>query len=95
MYFDDVINGRAVLVEGVPLRRLCNCLAEHSGITFTSKRRFFWSALDARAEFVFRGHAFKIKAVSLSRDFLVSPKEPGVELPEIITELRSYIAKIG
>jgi len=94
MYLEDVVKGRSLLVEGASFRRLCNCLSKLSGVAFTSRRRFFWSALDIRGEFLFRGHAFKIEAVDLNRSFLVSPKEPGAELQEIIAELRAHVAKL-
>src|SRR3954452_14184546 len=95
MYLEDVIKGRSLLVEGVPFRRLCKCLEGLSGVTFTARRRFFWSALNVHGEFVFHGHAFKIEALDLNRSFLVSPKEPGVELQEIIAELRAHVAQLG
>src|SRR6476620_11553934 len=72
MYLEEVIQGRSLLVEGIAFRRLCNCLTELSGLTFTAKPRFFWSALGVRAEFVFHGQAFKIEAVDVNRSFLIS-----------------------
>lgn len=73
---------------------MCNCLTVLSGLTFTARPRFFWSALDLRAEFVFQRHAFKIEAVDVNRSFLVSPKEAGAELHEIVAELRDHVAKL-
>ena len=40
---------------------LCRAVSGVSGVVFTQKRRFFWSASNVGAEFVFRGHAFEIE----------------------------------
>ena len=85
---------RIALVQGVSFSRLCNCLAGHADVTFTDRRRFFWSALDIRVEFLFRGHSFLIEALSLNREFVIFPKDLGAELPEMIVELRAHVAKL-
>jgi len=89
-----IIERRIVVVEGVSFRRLCNRLAEYPDVTFTHRRRFFWSALDVGGEFVFRGHPFKIEAVDVNRSFAISPKDEEAKVPEMIAELGAHVAKL-
>jgi hypothetical protein len=92
MKVQDFKKGCGFIVEGVPFVRLCDCLAAHRDVSFTDRRRFFWSASDIRGEFVFRGHTFKVEPWDIDDSLFVSPKDAGVELPEV-TELRDHVAK--
>jgi len=91
MNVQDFEVGCGFVVDGVSFARLCDCLAEHPGVVFTDRRRFFWSAADIRGEFMFGGHTFKIEASDVGDSIFVSPKNSGFDLTEI-NELRDYVA---
>ena len=92
MNVQDFKKGCGFIVEGLSFGGLCDCLAEQSGVTFTDRRRFFWGAADIRGEFVFHGHTFKIEPWDIDDSIFVSPKDAGVDLPEIV-ELRDHVAR--
>ena len=92
MSVQDFKIGCGFIVTGLSFGRLCDCLAEYSGVRFTDRRRFFWSAADIRSEFVFHGHTFKIEPWEIDYSIFVSPKDEGVELPET-AELRDHVAQ--
>src|SRR5688572_17683942 len=92
MNLQDFKTGCGFIVVGLSFGKLCDYLAEYSGVTFTDRRRFFWSATDIYGEFVFHGRTFKIEPWEIDDSIFISPKDAGVELPEI-AELRDHIAQ--
>ena len=92
MNVQDFKEGCGFIVEGISFGSLCDRLAQHSEVTFTDRRRFFWSAADIRGEFVFRRHTFKIEPWDIDDSIFVTPKDAGVDLPEI-AELRDHVAR--
>lgn len=93
MNVQDFKKGCGFITEGISFVRLCDCLAKQPGVTFTHRRRFFWSAADIRGEFVFHGHTFKIEPWDIDDSLFVSPKDEGVDLAEI-AELRDHVAQL-
>jgi uncharacterized membrane protein len=88
----DFKKGCGFITHGTSFHVLCDYLATQPGVTFTDRRQFFSSAAEIRGEFLFRGHTFKIVPGDVDDSLFVSPKDAGVELPEI-AELRDHVAR--
>jgi len=80
-----------VVTDGVSFRQLCDCIAELPGVTFTSRRWFFWGSGDEHAEFTFHGHTFTI-ICDWDGDYWIRLQDKNSRPPEL-DELRKHVAQ--
>ena len=83
---------RSFYTYKIPFGRLCRCIAECPGVEFTDRSHFFWFGEDAKAEFRYKGHDFKIETIWA--DTHVGPKEDKAAFPEIV-EIEEYVERHG
>ena len=82
------------LADGISFAHLCLCVSQFPGVVFTRKRRFFWWYSDIRAEFIFKGNAFKIETDPWDNSFWIQPKDKEATHPEI-QEIQNHVEKHG
>ena len=71
---------------------LCKCIQKIPGVTFTKRRRFFWSMENVGAEFIFNSLKFKIETDPWEAGLWVSPADEQKHISEM-QELRENIEK--
>ncbi len=69
--------------SGVRFNRLCRDIAEVSGVTFTERKRFFWSSENLRATFVYNGHEYKVQSDAWDDGIWVLPNNDEATYPEV------------
>jgi len=60
MKIEEFNPGYSFRIAGTSYGHLCHHLSKLPGVSFTRRRRFFWSIQDVGAEFTFRDQKFKI-----------------------------------
>ena len=90
MKVQDLHGACGFIVFNASFSRLCNCIAELPGVSFTRRSWFVWGSGDERAEFTFHGVSFEI-VWDWEGDYWVQPKEKSA-WPREISELRSHVA---
>ncbi len=75
--------GHSFRVGGTSYARLCRYLAQMSGVSFTLRRRFFWSCHDVAAEFTFRGHTFLVDTDQFDYALWILTTDRQSPLPEM------------
>jgi hypothetical protein len=83
MRLQDLHGACGFIVFDTSFSRLCRRIAECPGVTFTSRRRFFWSASDIRAQFRFDGHDYTIEPESDDEGIWVTPTDRAAHYPGI------------
>lgn len=71
------------IISGLKFTRLCRDIAGVPGVTFTDKRRFFWSSDSLQAAFSFKGHDFRIEPDPWDDALWVVPKDSEATYSEI------------
>ena len=89
---DEEGRPRSFYTYKIPFDRLCRCIASYPGVEFAKRRRFLWSGEDAKAEFRFKGHDFKIETIWA--DTHVCPKDDVSAYPEIV-EIEEHVERNG
>jgi len=82
--------GHSFQVDGISYGRLCRYLSAPPGVSFTRRRRFFWSVQDVGAEFTFRDQTFTINTDPWEYALWVLTADEQIHLPEM-QALREHI----
>jgi len=94
MKLQDLHGACGFIADGISFRRLSDCIADLPGVAFTDRRPFFWGASDARAEFTFHGHAFKVWPDRDDSGIWIVPKDEHASPPEI-RGVREHSVRFG